>query len=202
MPGDQKKEHGHGMMDESSGTVVSVNTASQASQRKRPVTKGLLVEEHGLQGDGHSGSKRQVSLLAKESIETMRLKGLDVGPGDFAENITTRGMTLHELPGGTHLAVSGEAEREVTAIGKTCHERCAIFMQAGDCVRPKHGVFVRVVTAGVVKPGDTVGTSSRTARPERNTLHTPPSCGIIQCGSHVRCTMQASSPPCPWEGGS
>jgi len=46
---------------------------------------------------------------------------------------------------------------EVTQIGKVCHTRCAIFYQAGDCVMPKEGIFGKVITGGVVRPGDEIG---------------------------------------------
>jgi len=47
----------------------------------------------------------QVSLLANESIEKMRAKGLTVGYGDFAENITTEGIDLIHLPIGTEVRI-------------------------------------------------------------------------------------------------
>lgn len=96
-----------------------------------------------------------MSLLAAESIDTMRAKGLEVNPGDFAENITTEGLTLHTLPVGTRLSL-GEVEVEVTQIGKECHAGCAIRQKTGDCVMPREGIFVRVLNPGTVKPGDPV----------------------------------------------
>jgi MOSC domain-containing protein YiiM len=96
-----------------------------------------------------------VSLLALESIEKMQRLGLGVDAGDFAENLTTRGIDLPSLPIGTRLAV-GDVLIEVTQIGKECHTRCAIYHQAGDCVMPKEGIFARVLRGGVVKPGDRV----------------------------------------------
>jgi len=107
-------------------------------------------------GDAHSGAwHRQLSLLALESIQKMRERGLEVNPGDFAENITTEGLSLHTLPVGTRLRL-GRVEVEVTQIGKECHSGCAIRQQTGDCVMPREGIFVRVLNPGVVKPGDPV----------------------------------------------
>ena len=99
---------------------------------------------------------RQVSLLAVESIARMREQGLDVGPGDFAENLTVEGMVLHELPVGTRLALGEEAVAEVTQIGKKCHAGCAIFQRTGDCIMPREGIFVRVLAGGLVRVGDEV----------------------------------------------
>jgi MOSC domain-containing protein YiiM len=120
------------------------------------VTQVELRENHGIVGDAHAGKwHRQVSLLARESIEKMRKLGLDVDNGDFAENITTSGIELPALAIGTRLSI-GTAEVEVTQIGKECHTRCAIYHQAGDCVMPKEGIFVKVLSGGVVRSGDPV----------------------------------------------
>lgn len=138
------------------GRVLSVNVSRGKGERKKPVGRVVLVEEHGIEGDGHAGPwHRQVSLLAQESIDTMVAKGLDVGPGDFAENITTQGIDLCSLAVGTRLSI-GPTLVELTQIGKVCHERCAIYYQAGDCVMPREGIFVRVLRGGEVVPGDTV----------------------------------------------
>ncbi|QSQ09350.1 hypothetical protein H0A61_01711 [Koleobacter methoxysyntrophicus] len=138
------------------GKVVAVCTSEKKGMRKKDIGKGELIEGFGLKGDAHGGDwHRQVSLLAVESIEKMQKKGLKVGPGDFAENITTKGLDLVNLPVGTRLRVNG-ALMEVTQIGKECHSRCAIYYQAGDCVMPREGIFVRVLKSGPVQVGDIV----------------------------------------------
>lgn len=139
------------------GVVKAVCTSPKKGMRKKNVGEGILVPEHGLQGDAHTGTwHRQVSLLALESVQKMRDMGLDVNPGDFAENITTEGMDLVNLPVGTRLKIGSEAVGEVTQIGKECHTRCAIYYQAGDCVMPKEGIFIRVLAGGSVKVGDNI----------------------------------------------
>jgi cyclic pyranopterin monophosphate synthase len=138
------------------GTVVAVNTSAAKGERKTPGSEVMLRAEHGVEGDAHAGAwHRQVSLLAQESIDKMTAAGLDVGPGDFAENITTLGLEVAVLPLHTTLEI-GEALVEVTQIGKECHSRCAIYQQAGDCVMPREGIFVRVLRGGRVAPGDPV----------------------------------------------
>ena len=137
-----------------SAEVVAVCISTNKGERKKPVAAVELRENHGIVGDGHAGEwHRQVSLLAMESIAKMQKLGLDVDTGDFAENITTRGIDLPALPIGTRLAM-GATVIEVTQIGKECHTRCAIFYQAGDCVMPKEGIFAKVLQGGMVKPGD------------------------------------------------
>lgn len=136
--------------------IVSVNISTQKGVRKQPVSQVELKPDHGVKGDAHAGDwHRQVSLLAEESIDSMREKGLDVKPGDFAENITTSGLRLHTMPVGTRLFL-GDVEVELTQIGKECHKGCAIREQAGDCVMPREGVFVKVLKAGIVRPGDDI----------------------------------------------
>ena len=138
------------------GAVVSVNVAAAKGMRKEPRAEIRLVADHGVEGDGHAGPwHRQVSLLARESIATMRAKGLDVGPGDFAENVTTEGLAVAELPVGTRLRLGG-CLVELTQIGKVCHDRCAIYRAAGDCVMPREGVFARVLAGGPLRAGDEV----------------------------------------------
>ena len=141
------------------GQIIAVCLSTSKGERKTPVAAVELREEHGIVGDAHAGPwHRQVSLLARESIDKMRVLGLDVTTGDFAENLTTEGVDLLALPIGTRLSV-GETELEVTQIGKECHTRCAIYHQAGDCVMPKEGIFARVLRGGIVRPGDEIKTS-------------------------------------------
>jgi len=138
------------------GRVVAVCTSAAKGEKKRPVASGRLETEHGLVGDAHAGSARQVSLLAQGSIDEIVRLGRAVSPGDFAENLTTEGLVLHTLPVGTRLQVGPEARLEITQIGKECHTRCEIFAQVGTCVMPTQGVFARVLRGGEVKAGDAI----------------------------------------------
>ncbi|MCW2278619.1 MOSC domain-containing protein [Heliophilum fasciatum] len=139
------------------GHLVAVCSSEQKGTRKINTGRGILRPDFGLEGDAHGGPwHRQVSLLALESIEKMRAQGLSVHPGDFAENLTTVGLDLVSLPVGTRLKIGGTAIGEVTQIGKECHSRCAIYEQAGDCVMPREGIFMRVIAGGAVQVGDPV----------------------------------------------
>ena len=136
--------------------VVAVCISRNKGERKTPVDLVEVRESHGIVGDAHAGDwHRQVSLLAQESIEKMQRMGLSVDAGDFAENITTSGIDLVSLPLGVRLQI-GETLLEVTQIGKECHNRCAIYYQAGDCVMPKEGIFAKVLHGGFVKPDDAI----------------------------------------------
>jgi cyclic pyranopterin phosphate synthase len=139
------------------GQIVAVSASHRKGQKKSNLAECDLLKDKGVEGDAHAGDwHRQVSLLAMESIAKIRDKGIDVAPGDFAENITTSGIGIWELELGTRLAVGSQAELEITQIGKECHDRCAIYHQVGDCVMPREGIFARVIRGGKVKPGDTI----------------------------------------------
>lgn len=144
--------------------IVSFNISAQKGVRKKPVNQVVFVINKGIEGDAHSGllEKRQVSLLAFEEIEkasvTACAKFADrkdllgpnpppLVPGDFAENITTKGIVLHELPLGTKLEI-GTALLEISQIGKECHADCEIRRLVGDCAMPQKGIFARVLRAG------------------------------------------------------
>ena len=135
--------------------VVSVNISERKGEQKHPVPEIQLKFRHGIVGDAHAGDwHRQISLLAEESVDTMRAScPIPLDPGVFAENINTEGVDLKHLPVGTHLRI-GETEVEVTQIGKECHSDCAIRRQTGDCIMPREGVFARVVKGGTIHTGD------------------------------------------------
>jgi molybdopterin adenylyltransferase len=139
------------------GRVLAVNISEDKGTKKTNVQSCALLKDFGLKGDAHAGPwHRQVSLLANESIEKMKAMGLNVGYGDFAENITTEGIDLVHLPIGTEVLIGNSVIMRVTQIGKECHEHCAIYYQAGDCVMPKEGIFAEVVREGEVKVGDEI----------------------------------------------
>ena len=135
-----------------------MNISAKKGIRKKPIKEVLLKTNYGIEGDAHASSKwhRQVSLLSLESIRKMQDKGLNVNPGDFAENITTEGIDLPTLPVGTKMTIGNNIEVEVSQIGKECHTRCAIYYLAGDCVMPKEGIFVKVLKGGKVREGDEI----------------------------------------------
>jgi MOSC domain-containing protein YiiM len=139
------------------GIVTSVNISEKKGTVKRPVPEIQLKLRHGIVGDAHAGDwHRQISLLAEESVDTMRRESpISLDAGVFAENLNTRGVDLKHLPIGTHLRV-GETELEVTQIGKECHSDCAIKRAVGKCVMPTEGIFAVVVKEGIVRPGDTI----------------------------------------------
>ncbi|MEW6334520.1 MAG: MOSC domain-containing protein [Thermodesulfobacteriota bacterium] len=140
------------------GTIVAVCRSEKTGTRKEPCGEGVFVENVGMKDDAHAapGIARQVSLLAVESIAKMKGLGIELNPGDFAENLTIEGMELFSLPVGTRLKVGGAVILEISQIGKSCHSGCAIFKEVGACIMPKEGVFARVIRGGRIGDGDAV----------------------------------------------
>ena len=136
--------------------VIAVCISERKGTVKHPVPHIDVRVHHGIVGDAHAGDwHRQISLLADESVDTMRAMGLTLLPGAFAENILTRGMELKSLPVGTRLRV-GQTLLEVTQIGKECHNDCEIKKTTGKCVMPTEGIFAVVVEEGRIQSGDTI----------------------------------------------
>jgi len=140
------------------GRILAVCRSDKKGISKQVIEEGTFLIGYGMETDAHadSSSHRQVSLMAMESIDKMKELGLDVGPGAFAENLTTEGIDVCSLPVGTRLNVGDEVLLEITQIGKECHTKCAIFKQVGQCIMPKEGVFTRVLRGGKVKPGEEI----------------------------------------------
>ena len=137
--------------------VTSVNISERKGMPKHPVPEIRLKLRHGIVGDAHAGDwHRQISLLADESVDTMRAAcPIPLTDGIFAENINTVGIDLKRLPVGTRLRIGG-TEVEVTQIGKECHSDCAIKQAVGKCVMPTEGIFAVVVREGTVRAGDEI----------------------------------------------
>ena len=137
--------------------IVSIAISKKKGTPKTPVDEAFISKDHGLEGDAHAGKwHRQVSFLSSESIEGVKEKGLDVTFGDFAENIASEGIDWKTLPVGTHVRLGGQVLVEITQIGKECHNKCAIYYKAGDCIMPREGVFARVLEEGKIRRGDEI----------------------------------------------
>jgi MOSC domain-containing protein YiiM len=130
--------------------IVSLNMSVLKGVPKKPIDRVVLRKDFGVDGDAHAGSGiRQVSLLASEDILATNAKGAHLGFGDFAENITTKGVDLASLPVGSLLKI-GAALLEISQIGKQCHSGCAIMKQVGECIMPRRGVFAKVMEGGEI----------------------------------------------------
>jgi len=146
--------------------INSIAISKKKGTRKTQVEEASLIQDHGLEGDAHAGPwHRQVSFLASESIESARKQGLDVTFGDFAENIATSGIEWPKVPIGTKVRLGESALVEITQIGKECHNKCAIYYMAGDCIMPREGIFGRVLKGGKIRCGDKVSILREETKP-------------------------------------
>ncbi|MBA7543012.1 hypothetical protein ES705_35337 [subsurface metagenome] len=147
--------------------IVSINRSDKKGTVKKPVREAILRRNWGLVGDAHAGlSHRQVSLLGIENIrkfisqsaELKRSKNVrfNIGPGDFAENITTGGFDLNGLRIGTKLKLGNRAVIKITQRGKECHTNCEIRKLIGNCIMPEEGLFAKVIYGGKIKVGDPI----------------------------------------------
>ncbi|MDA3893502.1 MAG: MOSC domain-containing protein [Salinivirgaceae bacterium] len=137
--------------------VISVNISEKKGTIKTP-RPSIQLNNKGVKNDAHAGDwHRQVSLLAEESIRRFEGKlGRKIEYGEFAENITTSGIVLHETKPGDFFKI-GETLLEVTQIGKKCHGKgCEIFQAVGNCVMPKEGIFCKVIKGGTIQKGDKI----------------------------------------------
>jgi len=134
--------------------VKAVCVSEKTGQKKVPVDSVELMEDHGISGDAHAGTGRQVSLLDFASMERMKEKLASIGPGAFAENIAVEGLNALGLVVGDTIRVGETAVLKITQIGKTCHHGCEIRQIVGDCIMPKEGLFAKVLAGGTVRPGD------------------------------------------------
>lgn len=124
--------------------------------QKSEVAEADLKVNWGIVGDAHAGNwHRQVSLLSYEKIQEFKEKGAEIVPGAFGENLIVEGYDFRNLPVGSRLAI-GEAELEITQIGKECHNHCEIYKAMGDCIMPREGVFAKVIKSGHITLGDTI----------------------------------------------
>jgi MOSC domain-containing protein YiiM len=136
--------------------AVCISEKKGIVKRERPSVN--LKTQWGMEHDAHAGDwHRQVSLLAGESIDTVKKILPTLKNGAFAENIITRGLDLAALTIGTRLRIGQDVILEITQIGKECHNAgCAIKKATGDCIMPREGVFARVIQGGEAKAGDTI----------------------------------------------
>ena len=138
------------------GTIKAICTSDVKGIQKTETTSVELRPNWGIEDDAHAGHwHRQVSLLGYEKIEEFKARGANVANGSFGENLIVEGFDLKSLPIGTRLR-AGDAELELTQIGKECHARCAIYHKMGDCIMPREGVFCKVIQGGRITLGDRI----------------------------------------------
>jgi MOSC domain-containing protein YiiM len=138
------------------GEIFRLSISPQKGMKKENVERVSLVEDFGIVGDAHAGSERQISLLPYEAFDIVRERLPEIEPGDFAENITTRGIDFTSASIGRHLRIGSEVRLVITQIGKECHNDCHIKKAVGDCIMPRLGVFASIAEGGNIRIGDRI----------------------------------------------
>jgi MOSC domain-containing protein YiiM len=114
------------------GVVEAVHVSPTHTMAKQSSLAINLLAGLGVEGDAHCGATvkhrsrvrrdpsqpnlRQVHLIHGELFDELKAKGFDIQPGQVGENITTRGISLLDLPTGTLLNIGNEAVVEVTGL--------------------------------------------------------------------------------------
>ena len=136
--------------------MYRLSIGARKGSKKDNTAEVSLIENFGIDGDAHGGSERQVSLLQYEAFDVVRKRMPDIKPGDFAENITTRGIDLSSASIGDRLRIGDNVRLVITHIGKECHDDCPIKQAVGDCIMPRLGIFASVAKGGQVRVGDRI----------------------------------------------
>jgi len=125
---------------------------------KKATSVATFKAGFGIIDDAHAGKwHRQVSLLAGESIDTVKEKLPTLKDGAFAENIITRDLDLGSVSVGDSLQIGTDIILEITQIGKKCHnDGCVIKKATGDCIMPKEGIFAKVIQGGTAQAHDSI----------------------------------------------
>lgn len=145
------------------GRIDAVCISPKKGMIKKQVDQAVLESNWGITGDAHAGTwHRQVSLLAAESIDTVKKKLPNLKHGVFAENLVVSNLNLSDIVIGDRFIIDNSIILEVTQIGKECHNNgCAIKKATGNCIMPTEGLFTKVIHGGVVKAGSTIEIESQ-----------------------------------------
>ncbi len=137
------------------GKIYSISISYERGQLKKEVPEASFVAGYGIENDGHAGDwGRQVTCLSFESLQKVNIeKGLNMGPGDFAENVLTEGLDLSLLSAGSRIKLGEDVLLEVTQVGKEDHPSI-VSRTFGVSLLPSEGLFCRVISGGIVKKGD------------------------------------------------
>ena len=99
-------------------TIEAICISKKKGMVKKATSVATFKAGFGIIDDAHAGKwHRQVSLLAGESIDTVKEKLPTLKDGAFAENIITRDLDLSSVSVGDSLQIGRSEERRV---GKEC----------------------------------------------------------------------------------
>ena len=135
--------------------MAKVQNLFRASKKRLPMeelSEVRATDDLGFEGCAHGrpGSKRQVLLVDRETLEAMNLP-----PGIIRENITTDGLNVNSLPIGQQLRV-GEARLEVSMVCTPCDLMETIRPGLRKELWGRRGMLCRVLEGGRIRRGDPI----------------------------------------------
>ncbi len=161
------------------GKVVAVCCNPEPGLPKPVVDAVHLIENWGIEGDYHAGSKvrhrylarkdpsrpnmRQALLVDAAVFTELARQDIHIGPGMMGENIAIEGIDVMQLQEGTRLAI-GSAVVEVVERRNPCLQlneidprllKAVVKKQSGKTAF-KAGMMTRILQSGWVCAGDTV----------------------------------------------
>ncbi|MDW5299830.1 MAG: MOSC domain-containing protein [Sedimentibacter sp.] len=139
------------------GIIHAISISSERGKLKEEVTQANVIENFGIENDGHAGEwGRQITCLSYQSVQkSNKENNLNMGPGDFAENILIDGIDLSKISVGNKIKLGASVVLEVTQIGKEDHPS-VVTRKFGVSLLPYEGVFCKVIAGGIIKKGDSV----------------------------------------------
>tara|TARA_A100001037_G_scaffold281590_1_gene285410 strand:+ start:8641 stop:9138 length:498 start_codon:yes stop_codon:yes gene_type:complete len=152
-----------------SGTIISVNISSNGGVPKYPQQE-VFIDRHGITGDYHSGeinkhkksgpsepNSRPISIVSLEVLNEINAAlGINLQPGDLAENITTNNLgNLAELEEGDTINIGAEVILRVTGQNKPCAVLNVYHDLVSKSLVNKRGITATVINTGTIKPNDT-----------------------------------------------
>ena len=137
--------------------IYAISISSKRGQLKKEVLEANLIENYGLENDGHAGDwGRQITCLNWYSVQKANIEyNLNAGPGDFAENILIDGIDLSSLIVGSKIRLTTDVVLEITQIGKEDHPSI-VSTTLGLSLLPSEGLFCKVIKGGKIRKGDFV----------------------------------------------
>ena len=134
------------------GEVLHLFTCLVHRFPMREASEIEVIQDKGFKGciHGRPGSKRQVSLIDRETLDKFGLT-----PGVVKENITTRGVDFQTLATGNLLRI-GKCVLEITGPCDPCARMDEIRMGLQEELRGRRGWLCRVKEGAVIRRGDRI----------------------------------------------
>jgi len=136
--------------------IISLQICVGHREPMSPVDSATFIEGFGIEGDRHavkSGARtvRQVLLMDEDTLE-----GFGLGIGQVRENVTVRGIDLHEVSAGQRLALGDDVVVEITQFCAPCERMEEVRPGLREELFEQRGMLATVISGGAVNVGDQV----------------------------------------------